>query len=105
MDYEKFQRTAEELLHKIKHKKILTDVLDCYDRIVIDLDDQERNLKRWIHDQPCVFVHPQNRRRIYVLIARDTKAIYEYLMFCYQIKHQTEDEPICYERLIALVNR
>ena len=53
-----------------------------YRRCVREMNDKDRNLRRWLMEKPCVFKSPLTKRKIEINIGKDAEALYYFLEYC-----------------------
>ena len=53
-----------------------------YRRCVREMNDKDRNLRRWLMEKPCVFKSPFTKRKIEINIGKDAEALYYFLEYC-----------------------
>lgn len=67
--------------------------------------DNNDNIKKWLENKPCVFIHPNTLRRIECKIGNDYEALYYFLMFCKKINHHKRVSEDYVEYLAFLISR
>lgn len=76
-----------------------------YKKLIREFDDQNKNLKRWLLGQKCVFTHPVTNNTIEIEIGKDIEALYYFLLFCYKINNEEEISEDFRDYLALVISR
>ncbi|MBQ7347650.1 MAG: hypothetical protein IJW55_06800 [Clostridia bacterium] len=76
-----------------------------YRELIEGMSDRHENIRRWYSREECVYINPQTREEVKVMLPHDYEAIYCFLKYCEGLDRSGELDPDFVEYLEGLLQR
>ncbi len=105
--YVRYKDAARKIVrYKIKEDaKWKRDAENFMNEVAASFYDRERNFRRWLALEKCIFRNPMTDEYVAISIGESAEAIYYFLLFCKKLNRREDIDETFTEYLQYLIDR